>query len=197
LQRGRIPVVLEASSLIRNEIEDEIPMVAGIEGPFDLASSLCGSSSFLMWTINNPDTVKVVIEKCIDACIICAKAYLRSGANAVVMADALSSPEMMDPDAFRQFVKPALIRFTKSIEGYSILHICGKVDSIIPDMLECGFDAISIEENVKDLEYVIDLAHRNDTAVIGNIYTSNTLYRKTPEDVRKEAFKSCTQTYLS
>ena len=115
MQRGRIPVVLEASSLIRNEIEDEIPMVAGIEGPFDPTSSLCGSSSFLMWTINNPDTVKVVIEKCIDACIICAKAYLRSGANAVVMAEALSSPEMMGPDAFRQFVKPALIRFTKAL----------------------------------------------------------------------------------
>ena len=189
LQRGRIPVVIEASHLLRLEVGENVPIVAGIEGPSDLASYLCGISSFLMWTVQKPEIVKDIIEKCIDACIICANAYLRAGANAVVIADASSSPDMMGPDAFRQFVKPGLIRFTKSIEGCSILHICGKTDSIIPDILECGFNAISIEESVENLGYIISLAHENNVAVIGNISTSDTLYRKAPEDVRKEAFK--------
>jgi [methyl-Co(III) methanol-specific corrinoid protein]:coenzyme M methyltransferase len=189
LERGRISVVMEASRLLKNEVGMKVPIVAGLEGPGDLASYLCGVSSFLMWTIQKPDIIKSLMEKCIDACIICANAYLRSGADAVVMADALSSPEMMGPDAFRQFVKPELIRFNKGIEGYTILHICGETDSIIPDILECGFSAISVEENVKDLNYIIDLAHRNNTPVIGNISTSNTLYGKTPEHVGKEVFQ--------
>lgn len=189
LERGRITVVMEAISLLKNDAGLNVPLVAGIEGPADLASYLCGIRSFLKWTVKKPETAKNIIEKCIDACITCANAYLLSGADAVVIADALSSPEMMGPDAFRQIVKPALIRFNKSIRGHSILHICGETDSIMPDMLECGFSAISIEENVKDLKYMIDSAHRNNTAIIGNISTSDTLYRKTPEDVRKEAFQ--------
>lgn len=188
LVRGRIPVVMEAISLLKKDPGLQVPLVAGIEGPADLASYLWGIRSFLKSTIKKPEIAKDIIEKCIDACIISANAYLHSGADAVVVADALSSPEMMGPDAFRQIVKPALIRFNESIKGHSILHVCGETDSIIPDMLECGFSAISVEENVKDLKYVIDLAHRNNTAVIGNISTADTLYRKTPEDVRKEAF---------
>ena len=189
LKRGRIPVVMEAISILKNEPGLQVPLVAGIEGPADLASYLCEIKSFLKLTVKKPEIARNIIEKCIDACITCANAYFLSGADAVVVADALSSPEMMGPDAFRRIVKPSLIRFNKNISGHSILHICGETDSIIPDILECGFSAISIEENVKDRESVIDRAHRNNTAVIGNISTSDTLYRKTPEDVRNEAFR--------
>jgi methyltransferase, MtaA/CmuA family len=189
LERGRIPVVMEAISLLKSDTGLQVPLVAGIEGPADLASYLCGIRYFLKMTVKKPEIAKDIIEKCIDACIICANSYLHSGADAVVMADALSSPEMMGPAAFRKIVKPSLIRFNENIRGHSILHICGETDSIIPDILECGFSAISIEENVKDLEYVVDIAHRNNTAVIGKISTVDTLYRKTPEDVRNEAFR--------
>jgi len=189
LERGRIPVVMEAISLLKNDPGSQVPLVAGIEGPADLASYLLGLKSFLKLTVKKPEIASNLIEKCIDACVICANAYLHAGADAVVIADASSSPEMIGPDAFRQIIKPALTRFNKSINGHSIVHICGEVDSIIPDILECGFSAISVEENVKDLEYVIASSHRENTAVIGNISTSDTLYRKTPEDVRKEAFQ--------
>ncbi|WP_342306523.1 methylcobamide:CoM methyltransferase MtaA [Methanolobus sp. ZRKC5] len=195
LERGRIAVVMDAISLLKNDSGLQVPLVAGIEGPADLASYLCGMKLFLKLTLKKPEIAKTIIEKCIDTCIICANAYLLSGADAVVIADALSSPKLIGPDAFRQIIKPALIRFNKSIRGHSILHICGEVDSIIPDILECGFSAISIEENVKDLKYVIDYAHRNNTAIIGNISTSDTLYAKTPEDVRKEAFQ-CLDTNI-
>ncbi|WP_406657159.1 methylcobamide:CoM methyltransferase MtaA [Methanolobus sp. ZRKC2] len=189
LRRGRIPVIMEAISLHRNNPGLQVPLVAGVEGPVDLASYLLGIRSFLKLTVKKPEIAKNIIEKCIDACITCANAYLFSGADAVVIADALSSPEMIGPDAFRLIVKPGLIRFNENIEGHSILHICGEVDSIIPDILESGFSAISIEENVKDLKYVVSSAHRNNTAIIGNISTSDTLYRKKPENVRKEAFQ--------
>jgi [methyl-Co(III) methanol-specific corrinoid protein]:coenzyme M methyltransferase len=36
---------------------------------------------------------------------------------------------------------------------------------------------------------VVNSAHSNNIAVIGNISTAHTLYIKTPNDVREEAFK--------
>ena len=189
LKRGRIPVVLEASRILRNKEGATVPLVAGLEGPADLVSYLCGINSFLTWTIKKPELVKQIVEKCIDACAIYANACLHAGADAVVIADANSSPDMIGPDAFRKLIKPNLIKLSNNIEGYSILHICGETDSIISDMLECGFNAISIEESVKDIDYVVSLAHKNNTAVIGNVSTSRTLYNKNAGDVRKEAFK--------
>ncbi|WP_342766027.1 methylcobamide:CoM methyltransferase MtaA [Methanolobus sp.] len=189
LEKGRIHVVMEAISLLKNDKGLSVPIVAGIEGPADLSSYLCGIKPFLKLTVKKPEIARKIVEKCVDACITCANAYFLSGADAVVLADATSSPEMIGPAAFREIIKPELVRFNENIQGHSILHICGEIDSIVPDILECGFSAISVEENVKDLEYVVNSAHSNNIAVIGNISTAHTLYIKTPNDVRKEAFE--------
>lgn len=189
LEKGRIHVVMEAISLLKNDKGLSVPVVAGIEGPADLSSYLCGIKPFLKLTVKKPEIARKIVEKCVDACITCANAYFLSGADAVVLADATSSPEMIGPAAFREIIKPELVRFNENIQGHSILHICGEIDSIVPDILECGFSAISVEENVKDLEYVVNSAHSNNIAVIGNISTAHTLYIKTPNDVRKEAFE--------
>jgi [methyl-Co(III) methanol-specific corrinoid protein]:coenzyme M methyltransferase len=189
LEKGRIHVVMEAISLLKNDKGLSVPIVAGIEGPADLSSYLCGIKPFLKLTVKKPEIARKIVEKCVDACIACANAYFLSGADAVVLADATSSPEMIGPAAFREIIKPELVRFNENIQGHSILHICGEIDSIVPDILECGFSAISVEENVKDLEYVVNSAHSNNIAVIGNISTAHTLYIKTPNDVRKEAFE--------
>ncbi|MDG6244933.1 MAG: uroporphyrinogen decarboxylase family protein [Methanolobus sp.] len=59
---------------------------------------------------------------------------------------------------------------------------------ILTDMFECGFNAISIEDSVSDLGQIIDMAHTKNVVLAGNISTSQTLYSKSPEDVRNEAF---------
>ncbi|MDN5309771.1 MAG: [methyl-Co(III) methanol/glycine betaine-specific corrinoid protein]:coenzyme methyltransferase [Methanolobus sp.] len=187
LQRGRIPIVLEASKILREGVGLKVPIVAGLEGPAELASDLCGAKAFLKWTIQRPELVKAIVSMCTDACMLYANACLKAGADAVVIADAVASPDMIGPDIFRKFVKPELTRLAKNIDGHSIIHICGTIDSIIPDLLDCDFNAISADENVKDLKHVVDLAHKNNTVVIGNISTSDTLFNKKPEDVRKEA----------
>ncbi|TGC09102.1 methylcobamide:CoM methyltransferase MtaA [Methanolobus halotolerans] len=185
--RGRIPVILEVSKLLRSKEGEEIPIVAGLEGPADLASYLCGMRYFLKWTIQKPQLAREIVDKCIDICILYANALIDSGADAVVIADATASPDIMGPDAFIEFIKPGLIRFTDSVDGHCIIHVCGKTDSIIPDLLDCGFNAISVEESVEDLSRIVDLAHKKNTAVIGNISTSITLFSKTADDVREES----------
>ncbi len=186
LKKGRIPVVLEATRILKKEVGQKVPIIAGLEGPVDLASYMCGIKTFLKWTIKKPELVKTIINMCVDACILYANECLRSGADAVVIADAAASPDMIGPDIFRKYIKPELMRFTENVDGHSIIHICGTTDSIIPDMLECGFSAISIEENVKDLKTIISLAHKKNTPVIGNVSTSDTLFSKKEDDVIKE-----------
>jgi len=190
LRRGRIPVVLEASGILKSKEGKNVPLIAGLEGPVDLASYLCGVKYLLKQTIKDPGLLKDIIDRCADACILYAGACIDAGADAVVIADAMASPDMVGPDAFKEIIKPAFMRIADSVDGYIISHICGKTDSIIPDLLDCGFNGISVEENVGDLKYIANLAHERNTAIIGNVSTSKTLFSGSVEDVTKESL-SC------
>ncbi|AKB29035.1 Methylcobamide:CoM methyltransferase MtaA [Methanosarcina siciliae T4/M] len=189
LERGRIPAVLKATEILREKAGSNLPLIVGMEGPADLASSLCGITRFLKWTIKRPHIITRLIDLCTDACIMYARECLKSGADVVVIADAVSSPDMISPDAFRTLIKPGMARIPKALGGgKSVLHICGAADPIIADMAECGFDGLSLEEGIKDLKSAVNTAHEAGTAVIGSVSTSRTLFRGGPEDVKKEAF---------
>jgi len=188
LERGRIPAVLKATEILREKAGSKLPLIVGMEGPADLAASLCGTTRFLKWTIKRPHIVTRLIDLCTDACIIYARECLRRGADIVVFADSVSSPDMISPDAFRSLIKPGMTRIPKALGGKSVLHICGAADPIIADMAECGFDGLSLEEGIKDLKTAVHTAHESGVAVIGSVSTSSTLFRGSPEDVKKEAF---------
>lgn len=189
LERGRIPAVLEATEILRERAGSNLPLIVGMEGPADLAASLCGTTRFLKWTINKPHIVKRLVELCTDACIVYGRECLKRGADVVVIADAVSSPVMISPDAFRTLIKPGMSRIPKALgNGKSVLHICGAADPIIADMAECGFDGLSLEEGIKDLKSAVHTAHESGVAVIGSVSTSRTLFAGKPEDVKREAF---------
>jgi len=189
LERGRIPVVLQATEILREKAGSNLPLIVGMEGPADLATYLCGATRFLKWTIKRPHIITRLIDICTDACIIYARECLKSGADVVVIADAVSSPDMISPETFRTLIKPGMAKIPKALGGgKSVLHICGAADPIIADMAECGFDGLSLEEGIKDLKNAVNTAHEAGTAVIGSVSTSRTLFRGSPEDVKKEAF---------
>lgn len=190
LDRGRIPSILEAADIIRESIGDEVPIIAGLEGPTDLAVSLSNLKSFLLWTIKDREKVEQLLDICTEACIELGNAYLDHGVDVVCIADAVASPELVQPSDFEELIKPRYSRITKGINGLSVLHVCGKADPIISHMTGCGFDGISIEESIQDLNTVVEVAHRNNTIVIGNVSTSVTMFSGTPEQVKEEAFKS-------
>lgn len=96
---------------------------------------------------------------------------------------------MISPDTFRSLVKPGLERVPKALSGgKSVLHICGAADSIIYDIAACEFDGLSLEEGTKDLKTAARIAHESGVTLIGNISTSETLFRGRPEDVKKRSF---------
>lgn len=190
LEKGRIPAVLEATEILREKAGPKLPLIVGMEGPGDLATSLCGISNFLKWTIKSPHLVTRLVDLCTDACIVYGRECLKRGADVVVIADAVSSPVMISPDAFRTLIKPGMARIPKALGGKSVLHICGSADPIIADMAECGYDGLSLEESIKDLKSAVHTAHECGAAVIGNVSTSRTLFAGKPEDVKRGAFES-------
>lgn len=186
LEAGRIPVVLDAIGILREEVGDFLPISSLALGPFSLAGELAGIENFMLWILRKPDYVKEFVNFAKDIVIEYAKAQYRAGSDIVQVADPTASLELISPSMFRDFAKPALIEVANSLGGIRILHICGRTDKIIPDMAEIGFEGISIEQ--EDLAALKPLVA--DTKILGNVSSKKTLPFGSPDDVKAEARKA-------
>jgi len=187
LDRGRIPTVLEAIRIARNKVGDFLPIASLTLGPFTLAGELVGVENLMRLTIDDPQGVKNVIQQLSATSIEYGNTQYRTGSDIVQIAEPVASASMISPRMFREFVKPHLTEIAKTLGGPRILHICGHVDPIISDMVELGFDGISIEESV-DISTII--SKMGDVKILGNVSSKYALPFGTPEDVKTSARKA-------
>jgi [methyl-Co(III) methanol-specific corrinoid protein]:coenzyme M methyltransferase len=187
LEAGRIPVVLEAIKIIRKEVGDFLPISSLALGPFTIAGELAGIEKLLIWTLKKPDYVEKFVDFATEIVIEYAKAQYRAGSDIVQIGEPMASLDMISVDMFRKFVKPALTKIADNLGGIRVLHICGRAEGIVPDMVETGYDGISVEEIV-DIARIKPLVH--DVKILGNVSSKKTLPFGSPDDVKAEARKA-------
>jgi len=183
---GRIPVVLEAVRKLRELTKGDVAVVAGFEGPVTLAADLVGTERFMIWTLKHPERVERVLEHTTAACQDYAALLGAAGADVICVADPVASPELLSPTMFQSMLQPYITDLGDSIDTPSVLHICGNVNRILGSMAQCGFDALSIEEKVRDIEEA-QWVTGDRARLIGNISCAFTLLDGTPDKVREEA----------
>ncbi|KKH45947.1 methylcobamide:CoM methyltransferase MtaA [Methanosarcina sp. 1.H.A.2.2] len=194
LEKGRIPTVLKATEILAARTggengKEEVPLIAGMEGPLTVFTHLAEVKNYLIWTIRKPEYVNAFMETCTEICIEYANALFDHGADALCMPDGgIIGSRMMPPSVLEDSVKPFYKRLCKKVKGPVILHICGDVGDSLKTLSECGFEAISIEEkaSIKAAKEAIGGRAR----LIGNVSPSRTLLFGTPADVKAEA-KQC------
>ncbi|MBC7085854.1 MAG: MtaA/CmuA family methyltransferase [Methanomethylovorans sp.] len=189
LSQGRIPAVLEAMKILKEKTDGKVPVIAGMEGPITLASDLCGVKKFMKWSIKDKASYNAILDFATEACITYANALADAGADVISVPDPVCSPDLMSPDAFKADLKPRLQKFAAAVKVPMILHICGDVTAIIPDMADCGFVSISIEEKVKDLAGA-KAKVAGKVTICGNVSSPFSLLQGTPEKVKEDAKKA-------
>jgi [methyl-Co(III) methanol-specific corrinoid protein]:coenzyme M methyltransferase len=183
LTLGRIPIILDAIRLIREEVGDFLPISSLVLGPFTLVGELFGIENTLRWTVKHPDYIQKAVAFTTELLIAYANAQYRAGSDIVQVCDPTASSNLISPKAFRQYAKPALTTMANNLGGLRILHICGRTEPIIKDMAEIGFDGISIEESV-------DIAKQKpflgNVKILGNVSSNKTLIFGSTDDVKQE-----------
>jgi len=185
VESGRIPVVLEAIGMAREEAGDFLPISSLALGPFSLAGELAGVADFLKWTLRKPEYVEKFVDFTTEFVIEYARAQYSAGSNIVEVADAMASLDMISPNAFREFAKPALAKIARRLKGMKVLHICGRTEPILADVLELGFDGVSLDIDIPHLKSVA-----GNTKVLGNVSSKRTLVLGSTDDVKAEAKKA-------
>lgn len=174
VEKGRIPAVLKATDLLKEKVGENVPIIAGIEGPLTLFSYLTGVDTYMKWSKLNPAYAKQCLDIATNACIEYANELIKHGADIICVSEGTACPDLLNPNMFESLVKTEYHRFCENTKSIKIVHICGNVSPILESLVECGFEGISIEDNVKDFQ-AIKKTIGDKSCLIGNISTSMTM----------------------
>lgn len=183
LSRGYIPELLKAVRFLKQELGDEVAIVAGIIGPFTIAGSLLDTVPLLKATFKAPEKIRPFLDVGEKAGTALAHALIDAGADIISCEDMTASPELIAPKTYLEFELEYQRRQFEAIAVPKILHICGNVDSIIGWMGQTGAEILSLEPKAD-----AKLAREKcgpDAVLMGGVDTATTLFMKDPETVRK------------
>ena len=95
----------------------------------------------------------------------------------------------MGPDLWRQFIKPRAAKMYQAVKEsgkHVIIHSCGKVDEIFPDLIDIGLDMFNpFQPEVIDV-FEIKMKYGKKLSFYGGISTQKTLPYGTVQDVKDE-----------
>jgi [methyl-Co(III) methanol-specific corrinoid protein]:coenzyme M methyltransferase len=204
VEKGRIPVILKAIEILKNE-HPELPIMVGITGPFTLAGHLFEIGKLVKQMKLKPTDVEDTLDNIVDGMIFYTDKIAEAGADIIVVNDPSAAPELIDPMSFKASIRPRLKYLASNIKIKKVLHICGATIPIIADMADCDFDAISIEDKADMLtaKGLVKSAGnkfmpgrpvgpKKAVKIVGNVSTAKTIFMGTPDQVKEEAKKALT-----
>lgn len=188
LSKGRIPELLKAVTIIKTELGDEVPIVAGIIGPFTIAGFLLDPIHLLKATFKAPEKIPAFLEMAEKAGTALAKALIDAGADIISCEDMTASPELIAPKTYRDYVLEYQTKQFEAIPVPKILHVCGNVDAIVEWMGRTGADILSLEPKAST-----KLAREKcgpDIVLMGGVDAAVTLFMKDADIVKQCCEKS-------
>ena len=190
LEKPSMRVVLDALSILKRQVGDQVAVVGKVMGPWTISYHLAGVQNFLMQVgrgirdAEAKDIVHRMLDQTMDVPIKFARAQFQAGADIVVVADHATG-SLVGPNVYEEYLLPRHKILTSEIGGPLILHVCGNCKDRIDMFADAGFDAYHFEWQLDAKEAVERVGDR--ISLVGNIDNANVLFMGTPEDVYKQA----------
>ena len=186
---GRAKVCCDAIRILKAK-ETGLPVVANLNGPASLATSLVDPLLYYRAVRRDKENAHELTKICTDAAIAFGDAMIDAGADAVCIADPSATGDLLGPDAFAEFVLPYLNQMSAHFQEEQgipvIVHICGKIKRTGDLLKDVAAKVISVDSVVG----INTLCHLvPDKVTMGNVSTY-TLELGTPEKVEKAARSS-------
>jgi len=183
-ESGRIPVVLEAMRVLKEEIGSTTALYGLICGPLTLASHLRGSDFFKDMR-KDPDYVIQLASYCAEYAQKMAELYINAGMDVIAVVDPLVS--QISPKVFAKlFHEPfkAVFDYIRMKNVKSSFFVCGNASYQIEVMCKTQPDGIAIDENV-DMAAAKLITDQYNIALSGNIPLTTTMLFGTQQDNMK------------
>ncbi len=157
------------------------------QAPFSLASMMRTPEQWMMDLLTDEDNVFALLEYCTTVTCQFIRLMAQTGCHMVSNGDSPAGPELISPEMYRKFALPYEKRVVEVAHRLGLpytLHICGKTNAILKDMLKTGADCLELDYKTNIGEAFAAL--KETTCLIGNIDPSGVLALGTADDVKRE-----------
>ena len=158
---------------------------------YERAWAMRGMENLLMDMMMYPDFVHELFAKIADYNIAQMKKAMEYDIDAIYFGDDWGQQNCLifGYDMWKEYVYPQLKRmygFARDNGKYVMIHSCGKVDELFPDLIECGLNCFNpFQPEVMDI-YSILPKYRGKLAFHGGLSMQKLLPFGTPDEVAAE-----------
>lgn len=189
VEKGRIPVILKATELLKKELGDDIFIKACIDSaPFSAAAAILGPEVWMIGLLETPILCHEFLENCTESVIRYGLAAAQAGAHGLAFGD--SPAGLVSRSMYEKFALPYAQRVIDVLHKKTGLpvfyHICGNSRHILDLMVSTGADCIEID-SVVPMSLAREVSWKK-CAVEGNVSTIEALLQGTPEKVIQESY---------
>lgn len=182
VSEGRLREYLKADRLAAANLPK--PVFSGCIGPFSLAGRLYDMTEIMMAIYIEPDTIKLLLEKCTEFLLNYCKAIKETGVAGVIMAEPAAG--LLSDNDCKEFSSVYIKRIISEVQDDTfaiILHNCGNTGNCTQAMFDTEAMAYHFGNQI-DILKVLENAC-DDKIIMGNIDPVGVLKMGTPEEVYK------------
>jgi len=162
---------------------------------FHIISDFLGMENYFIKMYENPVVVEAVTERVVDFLVEANDIFFsKLGDRADVMFFGNDFGTQLDlfvsPENFRKFILPSFKRFIAVGKKYGkkiMLHSCGSIYRIIPDLIDAGVDMLHpIQAQATGMSAKDLVQYKNDLAFVGGIDAQSFFVNATPAEISDE-----------
>lgn len=177
-----------------NENPDEFVVANLGFSLFERAWTLAGMENVLMAMVSEPKFVHQLMDRILECNLKIIEKSCSLDIDAMMFGDdwGQQTGVMMGAQRWREFIKPRIKQMydlTKSHGKRVIIHCCGKVDEIFPDLIEVGVDLFNpFQPEVMDV-FEMKKIYGDRLSFYGGISIQKTLPYGTTQQVKDETHR--------
>jgi len=165
---------------------------------FHLVSDFFGMENYFVNMYENPILVEAVTEKITDFYVAANDKFfsgLEDKADTMFFGNDFGSQLdlLISPENFRKFVLPSfkrLISIGKKYNKKIMLHSCGSISRIIPDLIDAGVDILHpIQAQAAGMDAASLSKYKNHLAFVGGIDAQTFFVNATPRQIKDEVYR--------
>lgn len=158
---------------------------------FERGWALCGFENYLSYVAGEEEFVEEMTGKLADYCCKEMSLLKGTGLDAVRIGDdwGFQNALMVQPEVWRRIFKKHYQRVFRAAHDaglVTMMHSCGKIEDIIPDLIEAGLDVLHPLQPESNNVVRCQREFGKDITFWGALGSQSTIPFGRPEDVRRE-----------
>jgi uroporphyrinogen decarboxylase len=165
------------------ENSKDMPVLAGVIGPFSLAGRLFDMSEIMMACYIEPDAIMRLLDKCTEFIINYCRELKNIGCSGVVVAEPAAG--LLSNDDCKMFSSEYVKRLVDELQDDNflvILHNCGNTGHCTEAMIYTGANAYHFG-NAIDMVETLKVCPK-DKLIMGNVDPVGVMKMKTPDEIK-------------